>query len=210
MENYNYIGVATEELYRIFNIFNKQYFRNSLVHPIITIQSAPRKNTAGWFTMDKVWTTTGEEDTTSKHEINIVPEWLNNTALEIAHTVLHEMVHYNNKCNDMKDHSDNVHNKIFKQQAERVGLHVDKDPKVGWGLTSLTPELIKFIEANVQPNKECFLYFRKVKGKPAAKESEKKTFKYMCVGCEQEAKGKEGLQLVCGLCGEVMPMEPKD
>ena len=55
MNKNNYIGIALEELYRIFDILNKEYFSEKLSFPMITIQKTKRSGNLGWFTLDKVW-----------------------------------------------------------------------------------------------------------------------------------------------------------
>lgn len=50
----NVIGIALDELYRIFNILNKDKFDENLPEPVITIQKT-KGITLGHFTVDKVW-----------------------------------------------------------------------------------------------------------------------------------------------------------
>ena len=50
----NVIGIALDELYRIFNILNKDKFDENLPEPVITIQKT-KGTTLGHFTVDKVW-----------------------------------------------------------------------------------------------------------------------------------------------------------
>ena len=114
MNNNNIIGIAVEELYRIFEILNAEFFNNSLDYPIITIQKA-RKGHFGWFTLDKVWT--NKEDTDAKYEINIGAEHLQDSTESIVDTLLHEMVHYQNKVNAIRDCNGQVHNKKFKNKV---------------------------------------------------------------------------------------------
>lgn len=167
----NIIGMALDELYRIFDILNRDKFNSSLSEPVITIQKT-RGTTLGYFTLDKVWKNKNdsnkndelaEEDKAENtfYEINIDPRWFcTRTAADITETLLHEMVHYFNKVNGVKDCSGNVHNKKFKAAAERVGLVVERDKKVGWGITSMTDELKEYIDTEVQPKESAFEYFR--------------------------------------------------
>ena len=48
----NIIGEALDELYRVFNILNHDYYENKLPEPVITIQKA-RPNNLGHFTLGK-------------------------------------------------------------------------------------------------------------------------------------------------------------
>jgi predicted SprT family Zn-dependent metalloprotease len=208
VENRNYIGVAIDELYRMFDVQNKRWFGAGLPSPIITIQSAGRKAAYGWFTTHKVWEKVDGNEDDHKYEINICAEHLTRNMVDIAETLQHEMVHYYNKLSDIKDHSDNVHNKRFKFQAERAGLNVAHAPKYGWGYTSATDEFTKFIENEVKPDPKCFSYFRVPKSiANDKKETEKKTFKYTCSNCNQEIKGKKGVVAICGICNVPFDME---
>ena len=206
----NVVGIALEELYRIFAILNKDKFDGKLPEPVITIQKT-RMNAYGWFTPDRTWRDKNNEesDETSYNEINIDPRWFNvRTPSDIAETLLHEMCHYYNKVNDIKDCSGNVHNKKFKKSAENVGLVVEKGKSVGWGYTSMSDALKTYMEEIVKPNENAFEYFRSAPIKASAGGTRKKTlFKYTCPECGQEVKGKRDVTIKCGLCDVVMDME---
>lgn len=135
----NVIGIALDELYRIFNILNKDKFDENLPEPVITIQKT-KGITLGHFTVDKVWkdkkVLETNESTTEEpeayYEINIDPRWFGNrSAEEIVETLLHEMVHYCNKVNEIKDCSGNVHNKKFKTPC-RSGRTCCRKGKERW------------------------------------------------------------------------------
>lgn len=49
----NVVGMALDELYRIFDILNRDKFDGSLSEPVITIQKT-KGTTLGYFTVDKV------------------------------------------------------------------------------------------------------------------------------------------------------------
>ena len=207
----NVIGAALDELYRIFTILNLHKFNGELPEPVITIQKT-KGRALGHFTLNKIWRDKNnvESDETSYYEINIDPRWFNTrTPADVAETLLHEMCHYYNKMNDIKDCSGNVHNKKFKKSAENVGLVVEKGKSVGWGYTSMSDELRTFMEEIVKPNDKAFEYFRSVPMKLSGGGGERKksVFKYICPDCGQEAKGKRDVVIKCGLCDVVMDME---
>lgn len=177
--------------------------------------------TLGHFTLDKVWKDKKvletkdnssiekkPEELKSYYEINIDPRWFGNRSVEeIVETLLHEMVHYCNKINEIKDCNGNIHNKKFKTLAEAVGLNVEKGKSVGWGYTSLSDELKKYIQIDIKPNKDAFEYFRDgLVLKPKVKRN-KTMFKYTCPKCKQSAKGKKDITIKCGYCDVVMEME---
>lgn len=206
----NVVGIALEELYRIFAILNKDKFDGKLPEPVITIQKT-RMNAYGWFTPDRTWRDKNNEDSdeTSYNEINIDPRWFNvRTPADIAETLLHEMCHYYNRVNGVKDCNGQVHNKKFKRVAEDVGLVVEKGKSVGFGYTSMSDELKTYMDEVVKPNEKAFEYFRSAPIKTAAGGTKKKTlFKYTCPECGQEVKGKRDVTIKCGICDVVMDME---
>jgi hypothetical protein len=206
MNKNNYIGISLEELYRIFDILNKEYFSDKLDQPIITIQKTKRNGNLGWFTLDMVWKDKDSED--RKYEINICAEYLNGNAYTIVGTLQHEMVHYANKFAEIKDCNGQVHNKKFKLLAESVGLLVGKSKKYGYGHTDCSDTFKKFIDNEIKPNIECFSYFRNVP--PKDKEStpkEKKQFTYICPKCDEKVKAKKDKNIVCGQCECVFKMQ---
>lgn len=210
----NVIGMALEELYRIFNILNEDKFGGELSEPVITIQKT-RGRTLGHFTVDRVWVDKNneEDEETSYYEINVDPRWFNTrTPADVAETLLHEMCHYYNKMNDIKDCSGNVHNKKFKSSAEKVGLIVEKGKGVGYGYTSMSDELRAYMEEVVKPNETAFEYFRSVPVKlfGTGGGRKKSTFKYTCPECGAEVKGKRDMTIKCGICDVVMKMEDEE
>lgn len=207
----NVIGMALEELYRIFDILNNDKFNGELSEPVITIQKT-RGNTLGHFTLSRTWRDKNnkESEEASYYEINIDPRWFNSrTSADVAETLLHEMCHYYNKMNGIKDCSGNVHNKKFKKSAENVGLVVEKGKSVGYGYTSMSEALKAYMGEVVKPNDKAFEYFRtapiKVTGVGGTRK--KNLFKYTCSCCGQEAKGKKDITIKCGRCDVVMDME---
>lgn len=207
----NVIGIALEELYRIFNVLNNDKFDGKLPEPVITIQKT-KGSTLGHFTLDKTWKDKNDEESEEKsyYEINIDPRWFNSrTSAEVTETLLHEMCHYYNKFNNIKDCSGNIHNKKFKSLAESVGLIVEKGKSVGYGYTSLSDELAKYVEDVVKPDDKAFEYFRTAPIKAAGgdKKRKKSQFKYTCPSCGQEVKGKKDVTIKCGICDVVMEME---
>lgn len=210
----NVIGAALEELYRIFDTLNRDKFNGELTEPVITIQKT-KGGTLGHFTLDRTWKDKNnvESEETSYYEINIDPRWFNTrTPADVAETLLHEMCHYHNKVNDIKDCSGNIHNKKFKKSAENVGLVVEKGKSVGYGYTSMSEELKAYMDEVVKPNDKAFEYFRtaplKLSGAGGARK--KSMFKYTCPDCGQEVKGKRNVTIKCGLCDVVMKMEDED
>ena len=197
----NVVGTALDELYRIFHILNHDKFNGYLSEPVITIQKT-KGITYGYFTLDKVWRNKEDadkndgfaakvEEENAFYEINIDPRW------------------YFNKVNEIKDCSGNVHNKKFKATAESVGLIVARGKSVGWGITSMTDELKKYVDNEIQPKESVFEYFRAgvIKKDSKKKKRTKSLFKYECPKCGTVAKAKKDIKIICGECNCFMDIE---
>jgi len=75
--------------------------------------------------------------------------------------------------------SNGYHNKLFKAPAEAAGLIVgDPTPAYGYGDTSVSPELRKAIETELNPDVALFNLF-KIVPTPKAKAPSKRTV-YIC------------------------------
>jgi hypothetical protein len=191
---------AIAELERCFNELNQSLFHGGLRAPIITVQSSGRKNALGWFCND-IWTC----NDTGAHEINISAEYLKRSVLEVIETLIHEMVHLQNKMNGIKDCSANqYHNKKFKVAAEAVGLHVEKTAKKGWAFTSLTDHLTNIINT-IAPSAEALDLSRGVLSSASAKGKGSKMKKWVC-GCTIVRVATD-FQATCDSCGNVFVKE---
>lgn len=221
----NYIAEVTNELYRWFEIFNKEKFNSELPTPVITI--ADVKNTKGHCSLKKFWVEknfeepsnedvmedTEQEDNGIFYEINLVPKYFSEEHLfESPEVLAHEMVHLYNVCRNIKDCSGKKHNKKFLESCERVGLTADKDPKVGFGYTYATESFKTFVKDILQPNWDVFKYCRYIPQKPKKEDDEpKKRFvAWVCPECGREAKFEEGLEnVLCGDCSVAFELKPK-
>lgn len=171
----------------------------------------------GHFTLGKVWKDKHLIDSddndaienTSFYEINLDPRYFSRDVIDIIGTLLHEMVHYYNKANGIKDCSGQNHNKKFKVAAENVDLIVEKGDSVGWGYTSVSDELRKFIENEIQPDSSVFDYFHSdvIEVDKPRKKRKKNIFKYTCPMCGMEVKGKRDSKIKCGDCEAELEME---
>lgn len=203
----NYIGKALDELYRIFDLLNKEYFKGRLLYPMLTIQST-KKKVLGWCSFNKVWTSQPPETADSRYEITICTHHLQSPILDIVETLHHELVHLVNCMDNIKDCSDSQHhNKKFKVAAEKVDLICEKSTKYGWGITTPSAKFREFIETVVKPNAEVFKYFKEQEIKLPAKLPVKKVFKYICPDCQLEAKGRKDIRVVCQNCNKLLIME---
>lgn len=118
---------AVGYLEKIFRALNQNFFGGELEEPIITIQSTP--SAYGHVTVYKTWKR--KEDW--RHELNIGAETLNRPIENVVATMLHEMVHLYNLAHEIQDCSrgGSYHNKKFRDEAERRGLHIEHHQKYG-------------------------------------------------------------------------------
>lgn len=138
------VSEITEFLEIAYDILNDRYFGGELPPVVITIQSSPRAY--GHYTPFNSW-----KDNKDKYrEINIGAESLSRYLPETLATLVHEMTHhYCAVVLKQKDtsRSGTYHNKIFKGVAEGTGaILIDYDPRIGFSITSPSPDLIAFVE----------------------------------------------------------------
>ena len=216
----NYMSLMNDEIYRWFYLLNEEYFDNELPEPMITIQ-ATKQTIKGYFTIFRVWESEelenkDDEDSDiivdSRYEICLSANWLKITEEhpieDLVGTLQHELCHYEAAQKGIKDCSGRVHNKKFKKIAEEKQLVVEKAPGVGYGITKPNDGLIDFIHEKIKPDVSVFKFYRVIPEKPEKEKPEKKKFTaWVCPGCGMEAKGEEGMNLMCSDCQ--LALEPK-
>lgn len=206
-------------LEKIFRALNTKYFDGELAEPVITIQSTPRAY--GHVTVGKVW---GVKDTT-RHELNIGAGTLNRPIEETVATMLHEMVHLYCLAHDIQDTSrgNAYHNKRFKAEGEKRALHLEYDKRIGWSVTSPTPELCDFIIeqgwTDINMSRHEFLSINiggGNKGKDGnadtddgAEKKKSSTRKYKCPCCGNSVRATKQVNIICGDCMERMEVVEK-
>lgn len=119
---------AAGYLEKMFRTLNADLFDGQLEEPVITIQSTPRAY--GHVTIAKAWKR--REDW--RHELNIGAETLSRPIEETVATMVHEMVHlWNLQVTKAQDCSrgGTYHNKVFKEEAEKRLLKIEKHPTYG-------------------------------------------------------------------------------
>lgn len=139
------ISKTIEMLEDAFDILNKEYFESALSRSVITIQSTPKEY--GHFLCNKIW---NDSEESQAHEINLGAETLNREIESVIATLIHEMVHQYCSENKIKDTSrrNTCHNQNFKIEAEKRGLIINYDKKIGWSRTIPSEELKLFIQKN--------------------------------------------------------------
>lgn len=200
-------------LEKIFRALNQQYFSGELEEPIITIQST--KGAYGHVTVSKTWRKKDEW----RHELNLGAETLDRPIEDVVSTILHEMVHLYNLAHEVQDCSrgNTYHNRKFRDEAERRGLHIEHHERYGWTITSPTEGLLEFIIAQgwneVHMNRGGGWRLPPSSGGKAgnggaagAEDRPKKssTRKYVCPKCGQSIRATRKVHIICGDCMERM------
>lgn len=127
---------------------NERWFNNELniEECVWTVSSQP--TSYGFFTpynsykiFDKIQ---GEKEAV---QISLGSETLNRPIENVVATMIHEMVHWYNFNNGIKDCSrgNRYHNKHFRNEAEKHGIKISYNDTIGWSITEPTEELIDWI-----------------------------------------------------------------
>ena len=202
------LSKTLEALNLLFDKANEKWYNGSLPKPVIIVQSSGKKSAYGWCSINKIWKNANSENSESQYEITICAEYLSRTKQEVFSTMLHEMVHLYNLENNVKDTTNNFtyHNKRFKFEAEKRGLTISHNQKLGWSITELNEEAKAFIDS-ITLDTSVFSYARaKMPKLVASKPNPYATFE---CGCGRRVKSselknpEEGdflVDVVCTLC----------
>ena len=199
-------------LNKIFDLLNKEFFESSLSRPTITIQSTPKAY--GHFSLrDDMWISKNG----NSHEINIGAGTLASPIETVVATMLHEMVHYYNFNNGIKDCSrgNTYHNSNFKKAAEQRGLIIEQSPKYGWSITEPGEELIDFVINNdlsdilINRNEFVPFGFTTTGGAPSGTtetptRKTSSTRKYVCPCCGMSVRATRRVRIACIDCDQEM------
>lgn len=201
-----------EELYRVFDAINNEYFEGSLPKIFITLQQGKKKNksTYGTFYPESWAEVEGKEINEETgvevikagedrfHEIAMSAEYFTRPVANWCGTLCHEMVHLYCKENNIEDTSNNgvYHNRRFQREAEKRDLIIEQAPTIGWSVTTPSLLFIRFIDS-LEIDEEIFSYFRDTKLN-VSKVAPKK--KYICPMCGVQVQAKKGKNIVCGDC----------
>ena len=138
------------EIQSIGRKINKDWFNNELDmdRVIWTVQSTPKAY--GHFTSYLSYRVHDKEGERGAVEINLGGGTLDRPVEAVISTMCHELTHYYNWSHGVKDCSKQgqYHSKKFKTEAEKHGLHIEYDKRIGWSLTEPTEELIEWVIEN--------------------------------------------------------------
>jgi len=204
---------AAGYLNKIFDLLNAEYFENALSRPIITIQSTPRAY--GHYTPYDSWSIDGEK---GMREINIGAGTLSRPIENVVATLLHEMVHFYNDLNGVKDtsRSGTYHNKNFRDAAQARGLMISHHPTYGWSITQPGDELLSFcIDHELTEIRLCRHDIESFRisggsthagGASAPTGRKSSTRKYICPCCGMSVRATRNVNIACLDCGKQMEL----
>ena len=193
-----------EELESLFSTFNKAFFEGKLEKPVITVSPDSTKGAYGWCTGWKAWQNGTENG--GFYEINLCAEYLNRPFEETCSTLIHEMVHYYCQLNGIQDTSrgNTYHNKRFKEEAEKRGLLIDYDPKIGHSITQPAPALKSFCTAQRWRNKLTIARTLDLPDDTPRQKKPSSTRKYACPCCGQSVRATKEVRILCMECAQQM------
>lgn len=201
----NALKEQIETLERLYEHFNKCLFEGNLPGVALTIQSNGRRGrTMGWCTAGEVWHNSEE---TKFYEINLAAEFLDLGLMEISSILIHEMVHLYCSVNGIDDCNTKTgnHKVAFKQNAEKIGLIVERDGRSGWANTSLSDALRDMVTGLGYV--DVFNISRRAI--ETVKREPKPSYAYSCLCGVKFKSKKKDLNLVCGDCNQPLLAEEK-
>jgi hypothetical protein len=146
MTQKNSIKPLVDALQEMFSRVNQRFCGLELPDCVISVAPAGRKSAYAWFCL-AAWTRGKEENPDYIPEINLAAEHLARGKLAACESLIHEMVHYRNFSEGIRDCSSNqYHNIKFKKRCEEFGLSCELVSKYGYAQTSLSDSLREWCE----------------------------------------------------------------
>ena len=208
------LSITLNELHKLFDNLNQEFFQNELPECIITVQAKGNTGAYGWFTPSKVWNV----DKENKHEINITAELLKHDYIEIVKTMLHEMIHLYCNTNNIKDVSrgGSYHNSRFRDASIEHGFYYEEnsyDKKYGWSFSLLTNETIEKVN-KFDINVDALRRINRIDtdtDKDQNKASKKSNIIKWTCGCGDIIRSsKADINAICGKCYTPFKMQVKE
>lgn len=215
---------AIAELERAFRAFCGLAFKRHMPMPVITIQTAGRKNAAAWFWREQ-WLNGERNATEGGHtgnpvqdggrasregrlpEINICAEQLGRSVEDLAQFLLHEMCHMANYLDGIRDcTASQYHNRHFQRRCHSIGLVCKKGPR-GFAYTSLSPQLREIV-GRVAINPGAFAVYRRSpfielnRSLPELVQKGTRRLRRWTCGCKKSRViyASRGLDVTCNQC----------
>lgn len=189
-----------------YDLLIETFFESALSKSVITISPTP--GAYGHFTPWKSWKGEGCE---GYCEINLGAETLDRPIENMIATLVHEMVHQYCYEHEIKDTSrgGTYHNKRFKIEAEKRGLVIGYDKRIGYSPTKPGKRILAMVEQGKFDdciNELCRLGGARLgpRGGPAKASS---TRKYVCPDCGMSVRATKEVRILCMDCEAQMEVE---
>ena len=187
-----------------FDVLNAEFFEGALSRPVITV--APTPGSYGHFTPWKSWEGAGGERFC---EINFGAEDVARPLPEVMATLLHEMVHQWCWQEGIRDTSrgGTYHTKNFKREAERRGLQIRHDKRIGWSVTEPGRPLLQLVATGALDAAAGELHRLGGGRADPGDGSDRKassTRKYQCPSCRMSVRATREVRIMCMDCEEQM------
>jgi len=196
----NTIEPSIKEIERFLLFLNKRFALGLKFDNITILISQAHPNTMGYFSPS------GFKNTTQiLNGIVLNSIYLKEHPYE---TIAHELAHYHNNQNGVKDCSRNqYHNKQFKKVAELLLLECDARGNKGYNMTRETPAFLEMINNEFMPNPSAFHINQIAKSKTPKTPS--RLYKWVCECGFIIRCGDRTLQAECKVCNSVFKLENK-
>ena len=198
-------------LERAYEALNKHYYGNTL--PRVVINVAQARGCYGYFTTSKVWKDLND----TYFEISITPDYgLARDIYSVIATLQHECCHCyaatrNPPIKEMSNHYH--HNKRFRDLAEARDLIIGYEPKIGYSITSPSPQLIEFVDSmgwgDIDLSRTAEHEISIPVGPNGRKTKPTHIRKYKCENCGISVRASKAVNIACLDCGLQMVLEEK-
>lgn len=193
---------AQTEVERMVDYF-KQDMNFKDIRITVNIETEGSRQCYGHFTEKEVYKST--IDNKGSYELKISSEHLDRTALEIATTVRHELVHAKNTELKVRDTSNQgiYHNGKFLDMAVKYGLEMhEKTKQNGYGLTKgFNPIYEAIVLQELKPDDNAFTLVRIATEKKRKEKSPTKMRKWTCECGNNVRYAGEDLDSTHNTCG---------
>ena len=185
---------------------------NDVPEVVVTLGSGSAKKgmKLGHFAADR-WMR-GED---SVHELFVGGEGLQRGAVDVLGTLLHEAAHSAATARGIKDTSrqGRFHNAKFKAIGEEFGLSLEKDPTIGWSVTSVPAPTATSYAAEVAMLETAIVAYRLVDMTGGGRKSSNNGVSAEC-GCGRKIRVSKSTYedgpILCGKCGTEFTGEIED
>jgi hypothetical protein len=140
------------------------------------------------------------------HELFIGGEGLSRGGVDVLGALLHEAAHGAANTRGIKDTSrqGRYHNAAFRSIAESFGLTLEKDPRIGWSVTTVPAETVEMYAAEVAQLTAAITAYRRSEAPDAEGKTKSNNGRAAMCSCGRKIRGSNTVidagPIICGLC----------